>query len=61
MHFFKDKTHMHCFRRSFYFFSHKELVFLIEKQFSFIFSKLKNTKKDYLFVNGTTKNVPKAM
>jgi hypothetical protein len=36
------------------------MIFLIKKQFSFIFLKLKNTK-NHFFVSGTAKNTPKAM
>jgi hypothetical protein len=36
------------------------LLFKIEKQFSFIFLKLKNTK-NHFFVSGTTKPAHKAM
>jgi hypothetical protein len=36
------------------------VVFLIKKQFPFIFLKLKNTK-NYLFVSGAAKNVSKTM
>jgi hypothetical protein len=51
---------MHCYTSSSYFSSHKEVVILIEKQFSFIFFKLKNTK-NYFFVSGTAKTAHKAM
>jgi hypothetical protein len=55
-----DKTYMHCFRCIFCCSTHKEVVFLIKKQFPFIFLKFKKTK-NYLFVSGATKNVPKTM
>jgi hypothetical protein len=51
---------MHCYTCSSYFSSHKEVVILIEKQFSFIFLKLKNTK-NHFFVSGTAKTACIAM
>jgi hypothetical protein len=51
---------MHCYTCSSYFSSHKEVVILIEKQFSFIFLKLKNTK-NHFFVSGTAKTAHKTM
>jgi hypothetical protein len=51
---------MHCYTCSSYFSSHKVVVILIKKQFSFIFLKIKNTK-NYFFVSGTAKTAHKAM
>jgi hypothetical protein len=45
---------MYCFRSSFYFSSHKKIIFLIEKQFSFIFSKIIK-HKILFFVSETAK------
>jgi hypothetical protein len=54
------RTKLICYTCSSYFSSHKEVVILIEKQFSFIFLKLKNTK-NHFFVSGTTKPAHKAI
>jgi hypothetical protein len=51
---------MHCYTCIFYFSSHKEIVILIEKQFYFIFIKLKNIK-NHFFVSETAKTAYKAM
>jgi ssDNA-specific exonuclease RecJ len=50
---------MHWYTCSSYFSSHKVVVILIEKQFSSIFLKIKNTKN--YFVSGTAKIAHKAM